>query len=144
MRKLLLILVIAIVAIAARGQTATFSIGDKHTYKVINTNYTLTNTTVIWFQWNAARDIPATQDYQVNLDSLAGNHTNIAIKLYGRTFEDDSWVQIGSTVNSTDGTATETISNTTPNRYRQYKAEFTGTGTGTTTIDWQKFKIWNE
>jgi len=144
MRKLLLILVIAVVAIAARGQTATFSISPKNTMKTVNKDYTLTNTTVTWFQWDAPRDVPATQDYQVNLDSLSGDHTNIAIKLYGRKFDDDSWTQIGSTVNSTDSTATETISNTGPNRYRQYKVEFTGTGTGTTTIDWQKFKIWNE
>ena len=144
MRKLLLILVIAVAAIAARGQTATFNIGEKHTYKIVNTNYTLTNTTAVWFQWNAERDIPSTQDYQVNLDSLAGNHTNIAIALYGRKFENSDWEQIGTTVNSTSGTATETISNTTPNRYRQYKVLFTGTGVGTTTIDWQALKIWNE
>jgi len=144
MRKIILILAIAFVAIAASGQTATITLSEDITQYTLETNYTLTNTTAMWFQWNAPRDIPATQDYQVNLDSLAGNHTNIAIALYGRKFDDDSWSQIGSTVNSTDGTAIETISNTAPNRYRQYKVLFTGTGTGTTTIDWQKFKIWNE
>jgi hypothetical protein len=144
MRKLILILVIAVVAIAARGQTATFHISPKNSYKIVNTNYTLTNATAVWFQWEAERNCLATQDYQVNLDSLSGNHTNIAIKLYGRKFDSDSWTQIGTTVNSTDSTATETISNTAPNRYRQYKAEFSPTGTGVTTIDFQILKIWNE
>jgi len=144
MKKFLLILVIAFVAFAASGQQATFGIKASKNFKTINTNYILTNTTVMWFQWDAARGIPATQDYQVSLDSLAGNHTNIAIKLFGKKFSDDSWTQIGSTVNSTDGTATETISNIILNRYRFYKTELTGTGTGTTTIDFQKFKVWNE
>ncbi len=128
----------------AAAQDATFYIAERNSIDIVNTNYTLTNTTVVWFQWNAERDMRATQDYEVNLDSVSGNHTNIAIKLFGRKFSGDSWTQIGSTVNSTTGTATETISNTVANRYRQYKVEFTGTGTGVTTIDFQKFKIWNE
>ncbi len=144
MKKLIFILAIAFVAFAARGQTATFNVNKNDNMSTINTNYTLTNTTVVWFQWNAARGIPATQDFQVNLDSLSGDHTNIAIKLFGRKFSDDSWTQIGSTVNSTDGTATETISNTVLNRWRQYKVEYTPTGTGTTTVDFQKFRVWNE
>lgn len=128
----------------ATAQDATFYIKSSNTIDKVTTDYTITNTTVVWFLWNAERNMRATQDYEVNLDSLAGDHTNIAIALYGRKFSDDSWTQIGSTINSTTGTATETINNTVANRYRQYKVSFTGTGTGTTTIDWQKFKIWNE
>jgi hypothetical protein len=145
MKKLIFILAfLFVIASIATAQEATFSIKASKNFKKVSTNYTLTNTTVLWFQWDAARGIPATQDYQANLDSLSGNHTNIAIKLFGKKFSDDSWTQIGSTVNSTDGTATETISNTVLNRFRFYKTEFTGTGTGTTNIDFQKFKVWNE
>ena len=147
MKKLILILAIAFVAFAARGQTATVTLAEDITYYVIENDYTLTNTTVMWFQWTAPKHIRATQDYQVNLDSLTGDHTNIAIKLFGKKFTDDSWTQIGETVNSTGSAShseTETISNTAINGYRFYKAEFTGTGTGTTKIDWQKLKIWRE
>ena len=132
----------------ATAQTATFAkLPVDQTMQTINTNYTLTNAVVSWFLFTAKKNEPTTQDYQVNLDSLSGNHTNIAIKLYGKKFTGDSWTQIGETVNSTGSithTATETISNAGSNRYRYYKAEFTGTGTGTTTIDWQKFKQWIE
>lgn len=144
MKKLILILAIAVVAIAARGQTATIELSEDISFYTVNTDYTLTNTTETWFKFDIAKDYPVTQDFQVNLDSLSGNHTNIAIALYGRKFDGDAWTQIGSTVNSTDGTATETISNTSPNRYREYKVSLTGTGTGTTTIDWMKFKVWRE
>jgi hypothetical protein len=145
MKRLISILALVFIIIGtASAQTATFYIPTRHTIDVVNTDYTITNTTAVWFLWNAERDMRATQDYQVNLDSLTGDHTNIDISLYGRKFSDDSWTQIGSTTSSTDGTATETISNTAANRYRQYKVLFTPTGTGTTIIDFQKFKIWNE
>ena len=145
MRKWIFILVLFVIAaITARGQTATFFIDADDNISTINTNYTLTNTTVVSFQWDAARGMPATQDFQCNLDSLTGDHTNIAIKLYGRKFSNRDWEQIGSTVNSTDADATEDIENTTPNRYREYLAEYTPTGTGTTRIDFQILRIWNE
>jgi len=143
-RAIFILALLVIVAITVRGQTATIPISLDETFKEEARDFTITNTTVVWFQWEAAKNMRATQNFEVNLDSLAGNHTNIAIKLYGKVFEDDSWTQIGSTVNSTTGTATETISNTAINGYRFYKSEFTGTGTGTTTIDWQKLKLWLE
>lgn len=145
MKKLIFILVFAIVAIAARGQTATFSFGKKsNTICEKTTDYTITNTTAIWFQFDGAKDFACTQDYQCILDSASGNHTNIAVSLYGRKFSGGSWTQIGSTTNSTAGTDTVTISNTTHTRYRQYKVLFQGTGTGTTTIDYQVLKLWLE
>jgi hypothetical protein len=144
MKKLILILAIAFVAFAARGQTAVITIQDGNTFAVKNTNYTLTNTTVSWFKFVAKKDNMSTQDFECNLDSLSGNHTNVAVSLYGRKFSTDDWTQIGSTVNWTGTTSdtTLTISNTEYNRYREYKANFLGTGTGTTTIDFQKFKQW--
>ena len=144
MKKLILILAIALVAFAARGQTATYGIDKDKTHSITTTDYTLTNTTVSWFLWNIVPQTPLTQDFQCILDSLAGNHTNVAVALYGKKFSGDSWTQIGSTSNSTAGTDTVTISNTVPNRYRFYKSEFTGTGTGTTTISSQELKIYKE
>lgn len=145
MKKFIFILALMFVITSmATAQNGSFLIPTRSTMKTVRTDYTLTNTTVSWFLFTAKKNEPSTQDYSVNLDSATGNHTNIAIKLYGKKFSGDSWTQIGSTVNSTSDTATETISNVASNRYRFYKAEFTGTGTGTTNIDWQKFKQWIE
>jgi len=148
MKKLIFILAIMFIGIGiATAQTDTYNIASKNTYRIINTDYTLTNTVATWFLWKAERNFTATQDFQVNLDSLSGDHTNVAVSLYGRKFSTDSWTQIGSTVDwlgATGGDTTITISNTSINRYREYKFNLLGTGTGTTTIDWQQFKIWNE
>ena len=133
-------------AIIATGQTATVDVADGYTYYNLDTDYTLTNTTTSWFRWNMAKDMRTTQDFEVNLDSLTGNHTNVAVSLWGRKFSDNSWTQIGSTVNwaGTTSDTTIIISNTVLNRYREYKTNFVGTGTGTTTIDFQILKIWEE
>jgi len=147
MKKLFFILALAFLGFAATGQTATFNMSRKATTKPVNTNYTLTDAATVWFQWNASKAVPTTQDFQCNIDSVSGDHTNIAITLYGRKFDDDSWTQIGSTVNSTHTathTVTSIISNTILNRYRQYKSEFVLTGTGVSTLDFQILKLWNE
>ncbi len=142
MRQLITILVLAIVAIAARGQTATFDLDDiNQSYKLVSTNYTLTNTTAIWFKYKIARDNPITFDYQYNLDSLTGDHTSIAIAIYGRIFTSDDWTLL-STTTATNGTGTANISQTVPLRIRELKIEYTGTGTGTSRIDEQILKIW--
>ena len=138
--------ILLVITSAVTAQTATIPIAAKNTYYNLTTDYTLTNTTVSWFKWTAARDFPATQDVEINLDTLVSGQTNVAVSLWGRKFSSDSWTQIGSTVNwtFTTGDTTIIISNTAHNRYREYKTNFLGTGTGTTTIDFQKFKIWNE
>ena len=147
MKKLIFILAfLFVITNIATAQTASFKIKSSATEKLVSTDYTLTNTTVSWFSWDVKRSTPATQDFQVNLDSLTGNHTNVAVSLWGRKFENDSWSQIGSTVNwaGTTSDTTITISNVSINRYRFLKTNFTPTGTGTSTIDSQNLKIWNE
>lgn len=143
MRKLIFILVLAIVAIAARGQTQTYNLEDG-TYKNVTTDYTITNTTAIWFLFKAAKNNSATQDFCVTLTKGTGSHSNIDVTLYGRKFSTTDWVQIGSTISSgvITTTYTGTISNTVHNRYREYKVLYQGTGTGTTTISNQELKTW--
>lgn len=145
MKRIIYILALLVTITTANSQTATFSFGSKdNTICEKETNYTITNTTATWFLFQGAKDYSCTQDFQCKLDSLAGNHTNIAVSLYGRKFSSDSWTQIGSTYNSTANSEVITISNTVHNRYREYKVLFQGTGTGTTTIDYQYLKVWLE
>lgn len=144
-RIIFLISAMLMIVSFAKAQTLTVDM-NKVTYAVIDANYNATNTTEVWFKFSAPKDFPTTQDFRVELDSLSGNHTNVAVALYGRKFSGDGWTAIGSTVNWKGTTADTTIiiSNATANRFREYKVGFTGTGTGVTKIDKQEFKLYLE
>lgn len=146
MKKLIFIALFGLFAFISNAQQVTGTIAPGVTFLSDGTDYTLTNTTVAYTLYNAAQHYPATQDFLCNLDSLAGDHTNVAVAVYGRKFDTAAWAQIGSTINWTGSTSDTTIvfSNATANRYRSYKVEYTGTGTGTTTIDLQQFKLFLE
>ena len=77
---------------------------------------------------------------------MSGNHTNVAVALYGAKFATSAYSAIGSAVNwkGTTGDTTIVISNATANRYRYYKIVVTGTGTGVTKIDSQELKLYAE
>lgn len=124
----------------------TINVDKPETYKAYTTDVTVTNAVASTVYFNGRQDFPTTQDYLCQLDSTSGNHTNVAVALYGQKFETAAWSQIGSTVNWKGTTADTTIviSNATANRYRKYKAVFTGTGTGVTTVDSQEFKLYLE
>jgi hypothetical protein len=111
--------------------------------QTINTDYTLTNTVVSWFKFTAKKDVTTLQDFQCTLSKGTGSQTRVDIVFYGRKFDSSDWVSIGSD-NWQHGVndSTVTISNTAYNAFREYKAEFTGTGTGTSTIDQMIFKQW--
>ena len=105
------------------------------TNQVVLTDYVLTNTTVRNFIFTAPQPKPCTQEFVIQLDSLAGNHTQITVAVYGqKSAIKGDWTQIGSTSTSTLGADIVLISNATANRYSNYKYVLTGTGTGTTTI----------
>jgi hypothetical protein len=145
MKKLFILIVLAFTVSATIAQTATYRM-NQITFKEVNTDYTLTNAVAQNFVWNAGQNWTCTQDFLVNLDSLAGNHTNVAVALYGKKFSTSAYAQIGSTVNwaGTTSDTTIVISNATANRYRFYKVIYTGTGTGTSTIDIQAMKLYYE
>jgi len=116
--------------------------------QTVTTDYTLSATTVRNFIWTAPQTKPCTQDFVINLDSLTGNHTNVAVALYGQksTYMGD-WTIIGSAVNWKGTTADTTIliSNATANRYSLYKTVVTGTGAASTTrIDVMGLKLYLE
>ena len=128
------------------AQTTIGYVDKGNTYASVATDYTLTNAVANSYIFSGKQDYKATQDFLVNLDSLAGNHTNVEVALYGRKFATSAWAAIGSAVDwaGTTSDTTIVISNTTATRYRDYKIVYTGTGTGTTTIDLQQLKLWLE
>lgn len=146
MKKLFFIALFGLIALLSQAQMATVTVPTGLTYISTTTDYTLTNTTASYLLVKAPQHFPTTQDILVQLDSLAGNHTNVAVSLWGRKFDTGAWVAIGSAVNWKGTTADTTIiiSNATATRYRDYKINYLGTGTGTTTIDLQQFKLYLE
>ncbi len=153
MKKIILFLML-MVAFVSTAQTVTLptmagAAQDKNaTSQTVVTDYTLTATTVRNFIWTAPQPKPTTQDFVINLDSLTGNHTNVAVALYGQKSQyKGDWTQIGSTVNWKGTTADTTIliSNATANRYSLYKTVVTGTGAASTTkIDVMGLKLYLE
>lgn len=143
MKKLLIIFALLVTVTLTRAQTATYAIPKSATIGIVSAASTLTNAVVKWFQFNAEKDNVTTQDYQCLLTKLTGSH-DVSVQLYGRKFTGDSWVAIGAAVTSGTITTTAkvTVSNPVPNRYRQFKVEFTGTGTATTSITNQYLKFW--
>lgn len=146
MKKIMFFLALMFAFAISEAQTVAIpALSASETYKEVATNYTLTNTTARTFTLEAPKHYMSATDLILQLDSASGNHTNVAVALYGRKSDQTStWTQIGSTVNWKGTTADTTIimSSTTEAGYREYKWTLTGTGTGTTTIDNQEFKQW--
>ncbi|HEY5588412.1 MAG TPA: hypothetical protein VIK86_05585 [Candidatus Paceibacterota bacterium] len=151
MKKFISILFLMSFCFIAMAQTVTLQSMEAYrtggTYQLVNTDYNLDTTTARTFIFTAPQAQPTTQDYVVNIDSVFGNQTNVAVALYGQksTIAVD-WTQIGSTVNwlGTTSDTTIIISNATANRFRNYKAVITGTGNGRSKIDAQELKLFKE
>ena len=111
----------------------------------VTTNYTLTDAVAKYWEVIYKPDWYNAQTLVVNLDSASGNHTNVAVALYGRASDQLAWTAIGSAQNwkGTSSDTTLTFTNATEVLYRQVKLLFTGTGTGTTTIDRMEFIFYN-
>lgn len=145
-KTLIAILFIALLTFAAcddaEAQMRTDNLRPGVTYVDVSTDYTLTNAVAQYWAVNAGQNYYTAQELVINLDSASGNHTNVAIQLQGRITSMDAWANIGSAINWLGTTSDTSIvySNTTENKYRQFKILYTGTGTGTTTIDRQVFK----
>ncbi len=143
MKKLIFVLtfIFAIVTVQAQFKTTTLHSGI--TYAEYGVDITLTNAVAQWWKVKAPQDWYTAQTVTVQLDSAGGNHTNVAVALYGRvSAQTSTWTAIGSAINWKGTTADTTIiyTNATENLYREFKILYTGTGTGVTTIDNQEFK----
>lgn len=129
-------------SVASFAQMKTTTLRSGVTVAEVSTDYTLTNTTSQYWYIEAGQNWYTAQELVIDLDSASGNHTNVAIQLQGRLSENDSWSNIGSAINwlGESGDTTIVYSNTTENKYRQFKVLYTPTGTGTSTIENQVFK----
>jgi hypothetical protein len=142
MKKLIFVLALMFTYVISEAQIATLNIAEPNTYVEYSTDVTLTNTTAKYFLINAGQDQYTAQAYTVNLDSLTGNHTKIAVVLAGQYSDVEStWTTISTTNwGCTTLDTTMTVVNATENGYRRFKVTFTGTGTGTSKIDNFEFK----
>lgn len=144
MKRLIPVLFVLLFAVSnLSAQVAAFTMNTVYD-KTWATDYTLTNTTASYFTVDVPRSFEMVEQFTCNIDSASGNHTNVAVSLYGKVFSGDSWAQIGSTVNwkGTTADTTITITASTSNKYRYFKFNYVGTGTGTSKIDSQSFRVW--
>lgn len=110
-------------------------------YFQYSTNVTITSTTPVWYLIKTDVDWPTTQHILIDVDSVSGNHTAVALLLYGRNFDDAAWTAISSTIvdQGVDAATNLTLTNTTETRWRQFKVLLTGTGTGVSVVDKMEF-----
>lgn len=145
MKKLFILFALFIV-FSANAQTVTIPLAENN-YISSLTDYTITGTTprIIIFD---ARGIDWTtkQDFLYNLDSVSGNHTNVAIVTAGAKFATGAYSTIGSTVNWKGTTADTTIviSNASATLWNFFKITITGTGTGVSKVDALEVKLYNQ
>lgn len=156
MKRILFFLIALISFVAVSAQTVTLptmaaAAQDKNaTYQYVPTDYNLSAATVRYFVFTAPQAYPCTQDYVVNMDTVAGStkHTSVAVQLQGqKSAMKNDWTNIGSAVTwkMTAADTTIIISNATANRYRNYRVSFTGVGAGAVTkIDAQELKLFWE
>lgn len=148
MKKLILLLAMMI-GFAVSAQTLrTTNIVLPNTYVNVPTDYTLSvEAPGVWLI-NAQQHYPTTQDFICKLDTIVGNNpTNVAVALYGRKSALSSYTLIGDTVNwkLTTKDTIIVISNSTANRYRDYKVTYTLTGDSSVVgLKNQEFKQWIE
>jgi hypothetical protein len=146
-RFILFIALLFVGLVYANAQTVEMPPMGDRTYQYVATDYNLTNTTARNFVFTAPQSYKATQDYVIKLDSVSGNHTNVAVALFGgKSALKGDYTAIGSAINW-KGQNKDTviiISNTTANRYRFYKVVVTGTGVGVTRVADQELKIYLE
>ncbi len=149
MKKLILFLFLAI-GFVVNAQTVFQPMSANSTAQFISTQYTLTNTTALNFVYTAPQQKPCTQDFIVKLDSISGDHTSIAITLFGAKVVgglQGGWVQIATAnvaTTTSEHTITSILSNATANRYSKYLFQVVGTGTGTTRVTSQGLKLYLE
>lgn len=146
MKKLFVLFSLTLIVFAANSQTVNLAMAQDN-YIISTVDYTITNTTVLTFIYDArGMDWTNTQDFLFQLDSVSGNHTNVAVALYGAKFATGAYSAIGSAVNWKGTTADTTIiiSNATATRWNYFKITMTGTGTGVSKLDAQEVKLYNE
>jgi hypothetical protein len=146
MKKFIIFAVIMLAGMAAAAQGYTLYGQKDQTYFKSTTDVTITNTTAAYIVIDASAsvDFPATQFLYAEIDSVSGNHTAIAVTLFGKNFDGEDWTSI--TISATDLGVNSALpvkfTTSAETRWRKYKVVFTGTGTGVSTLDNLEFKLY--
>jgi len=151
MKKLFVLISLAFIVLVANAQTATIALADNN-YITSAVDYSITAATVrnIIFDARGA-DWTTTQDFLVNIDSVAGYHSSMSIQLHGAKFATGAYSTIGSAVvyyGRNAGVSTDTtiiLSNATATRWNFFKIAITPVGaTGVSKIDAFEVKLYNQ
>jgi hypothetical protein len=154
MKKLILVLVIGLMAMAVNAQFYT-KIGVKETFNTnrITTADSVKNTGVKTYVLEVGRHNPYTYDIQIKLDTITtpAASSGVSVQLVGKKFEDDAWSNIGSAVvwkslitHEVGADTTINWNATTAVRWRYVGVKLTGAGTHQTKIRQLNWKLWNE
>ena len=107
MKKILILLVLLISTVVVNAQTKIqeTSILIPNTFGSITSPtaaasiYKITNATAGYTLTKASMNNGSKQDFVIKLDSVSGNHTNVAVAVYGqKSALKGDWTQIGPTV----------------------------------------------
>lgn len=147
MKRFILFIALLIGFAFASAQTVNYTrVLPGETYLYVPTDYTLTGTTARVFNFPAPQHYKATQDYVIKLDSVAGGDANVVVVLQGqKSAIKADWTTIATA--TWYGRTVDTVmilSNTTANRYRNYRATVTAGGAGTRRVTEQELKLWLE
>lgn len=150
MKKLILFIIALSFSLIASAQMSTLSIpfgGSfvKGAYNATDTKVRITNTTAGYLLFKFPANQSSIQDFTIKLDSVSGNHTNVAAQLYGQKSEyKGDWTAIGSAVNwkGTSKDTIMTVSNASTVSYQNFKWVLTGTGTGVTRVLYTELKAY--
>jgi hypothetical protein len=153
MKKYLMLIVMLFSFIAMEAQVATSIVTAPATAVSLTSPtatasiYKITNATAGYWLVKAPLEKGSKQDWAIKLDSVSGNHTNVAVAVWGQKSSlKGDWTAIGSAVNW-KGTTADTviiISNASFVYYQNFKVVYTGTGTGVTKLTQQNLKLWTE
>lgn len=145
MKKIVMLLALLAFGMLVSAQSYTLYGKTGQTYFKSTTDVTITNTTAVWVQINIDVDFPVGVKCVPVCDSVSGNHTAIALAVYGRAFEGGAWVDLSgtSTGQGVDHTIAMDYYQYTEVRYRQFKILLTGTGTGVSKLDQLEFKVYS-
>jgi hypothetical protein len=147
MKKMTLLLMLVIVAMIGSAKERTGYIKTGQTFldkpMVFTATDTIKTSETVNIVVYSEQLQPSKQDVYITLGSATGS-PSVAIKLYGKCFAGDTYVQIGSTQTWTSTSNNPVkIAALAPNQYRYYKAEFVHSGaTGTAKITAFEMKLW--
>jgi hypothetical protein len=153
MKKFIFLLIALISFVAVQAQTVNVpAMKAGFTWTYVTTPYQLSVATVRNFIFPAPQAQPTTQDFVVELDTVAGTptqHATVSVALFGQKSSiAGDWTAIGSAKTWYNTTLDTVIilSNATANRYASYKVVYTGSNTSgaKTQITRQYFKQYLE